>query len=224
MNDKYEGMQYNDSALIEHYRDMIKDHYLVVLKESGEMCHYQLRRKPDSRYYVTDISYLPHVGVILSGDLHPQSEFGGSIGKCDVELFSAKCYPNYIASKFLPDNIFCASRAEVELRDIIVDLKDALDCDIGGSYKDLEALQKMFNYHFGDITEFVTEFEFVHDVYEHMYDFFSDGGAPGYGYDRNDYALLVAIQEKFSELYAEHSARVALGLDWKDKYTSKKGE
>lgn len=193
MDKKYQTMQYNDSALIEHYRDMIKDHYLVCVDEN----HYQLRRN-DRHYYMTDITYVPHVGVIISGDLSPQHELGGTIGKCALELFATKCDPDYIASKFLPKGVFDESRAEVELAAMINSQED-----YGFSDDTIERLRGIF-YSFFDGYDFdVHGFNvcFKHLIMDGVID-----SVPGYGYNLDDYALLAAINEKFAELYARYKA------------------
>lgn len=193
MDEKYKTMQYNDSALIEYYRDMIKDHYLVCVDKN----HYQLRRN-ERHYYMTDITHVPHVGVIISGDLSPQHELGGTIGRCDLELFATKCEPDYIARRFLPEGVFDESRAEVELAEMISN-----SLDYGFTYDTIQRLKDIF------------DLEFRYSCFEthRFHASFEDlkvGGhidrVPGYGYYRDDYALLAAINEKFAELYARYKA------------------
>lgn len=180
---------------------MIKNHFLVVICETDNISHYQMRRSNERCSYVTDIVFVSGVGIILSGDTAPQHSEGGSIGELNLSLFTSKLEPDYVAGKFLTKGHYDPHRAEYDLAERIDCYESLGDDNEHSRIVHLKSLLAEDN--------FSDELNFRMSCEEYLEDL--DWSTPGFGYKRNDYALLAAIQQRFAKLYREHKAKASRG-------------
>ena len=197
--------------------EQIKDHYLEELPGgNGVRCFY-MRKAPDTRMMSVFLIFSPE-GIVITGDLHPGKESvsgqNGVIGLVGYDLgwFVQDLSDKYLASKFLNQTWIMEHYVE-QVRELLVELREEendlleppQDWDVGGDV--LYGTE-------ADAIEYYLTFmdKWGVSTYKEALDFLPAGCcvdndeefvAGGYGYDPTELGWLVAIQQKFRELYTE---------------------
>lgn len=178
-------------------RENWKSHELVVLEEGTHIQAYYLKHsKEELRIQGCLLLFTPE-GVVITGDLIPGTNKGihavGSGYGFDAHWFANHHNGENIARQFLKkewDDTLAADELEAELEEHGKDYFDQAQ---------LEMLNEVVKALWEPYPDFMTESQFIEALCEAGYD--TGSGVPGYGYDPHEYALLVAIQRRFSELW-----------------------
>lgn len=180
-------------------RENWKDHELVVLEEGPHIQAYYLKHpKEELRIQGCLLLFTPE-GVVITGDLIPGTKKGihaiGSGYGFDARWFANHHNGENIARQFLRkewDDTLAADELETELDENGTDYFDQ---------SQIEMLKEVVGALWEPPPYCMTEDQFIEALCEAGYDIGS--GVPGYGYDQEEYALLIAIQRRFSELWLQ---------------------
>ena len=170
------------------------EHTLELIQE-GKLTAYYLRGPEGGRMMSTLIVFTPE-GIVLQGDLTP--ERNGSVSSMGYGLnwFAGTLSDTYLCEKFLTKR-FVLELAIDQLSDPVKNYY----CDVEG--EDLEALKALAE----ELKSGDHGPEWLYEELSELGQGYVDDGIPGWGYDPNQAAWLVAIQRRFSALYHEQAAR-----------------
>jgi hypothetical protein len=175
-----------DEKRLELARRQLKDHQLRLLLQTPDFQAFRLERSADSRCMSTMFIFTLE-GIVITGDLHPGERGVISAFGYDLRWFSGHNSPSYLAEKFL-DQQWQVEHARAWLRD-----------QIGGTESDDPSrgcLQAVL-----DDESWETEDDFYQTCQYQNCDLDPMSIAEaGMGYPEEDWALLVALQERFALL------------------------
>lgn len=168
-----------------YLRDM-KDHILVRLNKDPDYQHFLLQ-PPGSLMFSTYITFANSY-ITIYGDLCPNRHGAISAYRYGVNWFASKLDPDYLAVKFLEkkwDPMIVQLKAKSWLKETWIENNeiDFYNWVVEESDDELTAnnvYEACEDFGIGDPSEFMSSF---------------------YDYNIRDFALLIAIQTKFKELY-----------------------
>lgn len=165
---------------------------LVIVMETEQVQSYYIKQ-PKTRMMSTLVTFTPE-GIVLQGDFTPEHNGSASCIGYERAWFAGQLSPEYLASKFLTHKWSC----EVAVEKLRWMASDEYDLD---NRETRRALLELANH-----VECSEADQSV--IYERFLDLGLEtaDGIPGWGYDPNEAARLVAIQRKFAELWAKRTA------------------
>jgi len=198
----------------------IKDHVLTKVSDKPIEVYYLHKPgvdgKMETRMGSTLVMFTPE-GIILAGDLTPQTNGSVSVLGKGKGFFTANLDPDYLAVKFLRDDHYEPERARAELRqwiqewlvqyrrdygndgvpDWLIKVRDMWHATVAidrGDYKRWMQLSC-------DDIPFDTYGQLYEAMSPHIRDFWEIH--PGMGYSTSEYRWLAAIQARFADAYRE---------------------
>lgn len=181
-------------SILDQYREQLKHHELHKVSENEYImyCGNFMREKQ------VNIGFVDQGGrVVITGDWHPGEEGVVSIHGYGKEWFKRKMDPVYMVSKFNLQSVL-HPEYKTELLEHCLGL-------IGEDEKEIEehVRDEFEKVSFDDIYNFRSDWDYLlsDGVIASLLD--SEDAGIMFGYEESDYEMLVAIQERFSELYAK---------------------
>ncbi len=177
---------------LDQCREMLKNHILEPVASDQRVTAYYMKDPAQGRMCSTLIVFTPE-GIALMGDLTPEHNGSTSCMGYSLAWFAGELSDGYLCEKFLKTG-WHAELAKEELerwlkddeRELTDDQRDAIRSAMG-SVND------------NNVHEMMDELESA--------GFSMDDGPPGCGYDPRERRILVAIQERFSQLYRESASK-----------------
>lgn len=164
----------------------LAEHRLEVVCDTERVKSFYLK-KPGTRMMSCLITFTPE-GIAIQGDLTPEHNGSVSCMGYGVEWFAGRKSDCYLCEKFLRKR-WVQSIAQAELRDPKSYLRE------DATPERLEELDDLAD----GLDEHGSEW-----LYSEMIDLgYDTESVPGDGYDPNEARVLIVIQRRFAELYAE---------------------
>ncbi len=191
-----------DKILSKDFRQMaLADHVITQLYDTGEGANprhvgFSLKR-PGTGAFGFEVHFTGY-GIFLQGDLSPVRSGGfGCRQYKTLGWFLGELSSGYMAAKFLEKGY----RPELAASDLEGLMQDNEDWGI--SEKSLSDLKEIVaELRLGDLVSDSRLYDRLHEVdLEHL----TDDGVPGWGYDPDEVAWLVAIQQCFRRTYLKES-------------------
>lgn len=97
---------------IDYWTERLNNHQLTQITDTAKIKAYYLHDKPlnESRMMSTLIMFTPE-GIIICGDLCPKHGVVSDLGY-GAKWFSSSLSPDYLAEKFLKDDVYESERAK----------------------------------------------------------------------------------------------------------------
>lgn len=210
-----EPMNYDETLNL--CRGYVKDHVLSIELDTPRYKAFRMA-KPGTRVHSVLLMFTPEC-ITLSGDY--QVRQAGAVSSCgglDLEWFVGQLGSSYLASKFLQERwvpAYCAAA----LRDQATRQDEHAKDDPGSAdfcNRQAAALRELADRIEREDLDERTVGEELQEIDETLL----EDGTPGYDYDLMEQASLVAIQEKFAELYREWANAPGHGGDYVKAYES----
>lgn len=201
---------------LDWYYNQLKEHYLEPIPTGEETAKYikafYLRKAPDTRMMSTLLIFHPE-GITITGDCHPgrvPGRRGGVIARgYDLDWFSQKLEPSYLAEKFLTE-VWVKEKFVEWVKEYLKD-SEAVDTEakewlVGARLEENWTEKEALLYFISDEDLFETP-ESAYNNLPSYYDrdrwicpYDSEFISPGFDYDPTELGWLAAIQRRFSEL------------------------
>lgn len=170
------------------YLEATKDNTLTVIENTESVQAFRMG-KPDTVHMSTNVVFVKG-RIIIFGDFEPNFGIVSRLGSYGVGWFGGNLSPDYLAEKFLHES-FHGDRAVLES----LDRQDDLDPEMQEEQNWWDFWDQVSESESSELTPQV-----IHEMaWEHELEL--DDACPGYGYKMREHAALIAIQQRFKELW-----------------------